>query len=164
MVLSMTAGMAGRLLSESAPWPWTGAEMVDGKPVGFAKVLVGATEMLVTRAGVDEAAVEVDLAEMTMEATVEPLIERDVALTEDPTLTAMIVAEPAPTPKRGDDDPSTLTPKVAPLAAVEAEFMLIFKVELDFAEATARLTRGSARGAVIARPQRIETIARNFML
>jgi hypothetical protein len=129
----MTAGMAGKLLSVSIPWPWTGAEKVDGKAVGYAKVLVGAIV-------VDAAVIEVDLAKMTVEAAVKPLTETDVALTEDSTLTATTVAEPTLTSKRGDRaDPPILTPTIG-------------------------LTRGSLRGAVIARPQRIETRARNFML
>jgi hypothetical protein len=31
--LSITAGIAGRLLSERTPCPWTGAEKVDGRAV-----------------------------------------------------------------------------------------------------------------------------------
>jgi hypothetical protein len=127
----MTAGRAGKFLSESRPWPWMGAEKVDGKPVGFAEVLVGTFVKVVTRTAVDAAVIEVDLPEMTVEAAVDQL---------------------------------TLTPKIAPIAAVEAGCILFFEVELNFPEVTGRSSRGSVRGAVIARPERVETRARTFML
>jgi hypothetical protein len=43
-VLSMTAGMAGKLPRERVPEPWTGAENVDGRVVGYVVdvVVVGA--------------------------------------------------------------------------------------------------------------------------
>ena len=41
-VLSRTGGSAGRLLSVRRPWPWMGAENVDGRAVGYGVVSIDA--------------------------------------------------------------------------------------------------------------------------
>jgi hypothetical protein len=117
--------------------------------------------MVVATTLTDEAVIEAVLAKMAVEEATETLIEVDEALTEDPTLTATTVAVPTLTPTRGEDDPPILTARSAP---VSEGFTLLFTMELDFTEVTARATTGSARGTAMARPQKIVARARNFML
>lgn len=144
----MTAGMAGRLSSVSLPWPWTGAENVDGRAVGFAEVLVGATVMVEDATLTDEAAIEVGL------------MVTDEVVTKVPTLIATIVDELMRTPTRGEDDPPTLIPMSAPDDPAEEALT----VELGLTEVTARATTASVRGAAMERPQKTVVRARNFML
>jgi hypothetical protein len=98
--LSIITGIAGKFLSERVPWPWTGAEKVVGKPVGFANVLVAATMEVATKAMLDAVVIELDLAGLKVAAAVESLMETNGALIKRPTLTAPTITEPASTPTR----------------------------------------------------------------
>lgn len=136
---------------------------MDGKAVGFAKVVVGATVIVLTTFA-DET-MEADLTGAADEAATVTLTEPDEALTVGvdealaaDTSTAKTVAVPTLTPTRGDDEPPTLTPKSDPdpaveeaLTLVEETLTLLFKVEVTFAEVTARATKASVRGAAIER-------------
>ena len=161
---------------------------MDGKAVGFAKVVVGATVIVLT-AFADET-IEADLTGAEDEAAAMTLTEPDEALTVGvdealgvdvilgmdvalaaETSTAKTVAVPTLTPSRGDDEPPTLTPKSVPDPAVEEAFtlveetlILLFKVELVFAEVTARATKASVRGAVMARPRKRVLRVKDFMM
>jgi hypothetical protein len=116
--LSITAGIAGRLSSVSLPCPWTGAEKVDGRPVGAVDgAVVGAAVMVeIVEALTDDA----------------PKLRSTANNVEDETLT----------PKRGDEDPPTLTPSkgavpdvvaAALLALEETTALLAFEVMTELA-------------------------------
>jgi hypothetical protein len=83
----MTAGMAGKLLRERAPEPWTGAENVDGKrAVGYVvDIVVGAAVIMVSLGFAEDVAV----GERLTEGRVSP----------EPTFTS---TPPTLRPRRGD--------------------------------------------------------------
>jgi hypothetical protein len=100
--LSITPGIAGRLLSDKTPCPWTGAENVDGRAVeAVAAVPVGAAVIV-------EAAAVVD---------VDP----------EPTTTASNVEDESFTPTRGEEDPPTLTPSNGAAVDVVTTALLAFE-------------------------------------
>jgi hypothetical protein len=100
--LSITPGIAGRLLSDRTPCPWTGVENVDGRAVeAVAAVPVGAAVIV-------EAAAVVD---------VDP----------EPTTTASNVEDESFTPTRGEEDPPTLTPSNGAAVDVVTTALLAFE-------------------------------------
>jgi hypothetical protein len=96
--------MAGRLSSVRTPWPWTGAEKVDGSAV-------------------EAAAAEVVGAAVIVEAWTDDVVPA-------PTATASNVEDDTFTPTRGEEEPPTLTPSRAAAVDEATGALLAFEVTI----------------------------------